>query len=85
MWGAVVVVLAGAGYLAGDSLVDVGRELFARRMFLPADSDSFDPGLPVGERFPVIDAWHRGRRVQSTRAFVHDRGMVFIANRSAHW
>ena len=54
-------------------------------MFVTADNDSFNPGLAIGQRFPQISALHDGNEIQSVEQFVGDKGMVFIANRSADW
>lgn len=54
-------------------------------MFIPEDTDSFDPGLRVGEDFPTIRALYRGREVTQIDQFVGIKGAVFFANRSADW
>ena len=54
-------------------------------MFIPEDTDSFDPGLRVGENFPTIRVLYRGREVTQIDQFVGIKGAVFFANRSADW
>ena len=54
-------------------------------MFVPADTDSFDPGLPVHARFPSIRALYNGQEITGINQFVRDKGAIFIANRSVDW
>ena len=54
-------------------------------MFLLADTDSFDPGLSLGSSFPAIKASYQGEEITDVNQFIHDKGMIFIANRSADW
>lgn len=54
-------------------------------MFIAADTDSYDKGLSIGATFPSLKALYRGEVVTDLRPFIHDKGMVFIANRSADW
>jgi uncharacterized iron-regulated membrane protein len=75
------LVLVGGAYLFKDQLMNS----ITADMFVDADTDSFDPGLAVGQSFPPIRAIYQGAEVTDTRNFIHDKGMVFIANRSADW
>jgi hypothetical protein len=61
------------------------QEVVTADMYVLADTDTFDPGLAVGETFPSIRTLHQGQELTSVDGFVHDKGMVFIANRSADW
>ena len=54
-------------------------------MFIAEDTDGFDPGLAIGERFPPIRALHQGEEITSIEGFMGERGAIFIANRSADW
>ncbi len=54
-------------------------------MYASADTDTLDSGLVVGETFPSIKTLHQGQELISGDGFLHDKGMVFIANRSADW
>ena len=54
-------------------------------MYVAADNDEFDPGLAIGSQFPPIRAMRAGSEVQGVDAFIHDKGMIFMANRSAEW
>ena len=54
-------------------------------MFLDEDTDSFDPGLPVGAEFPAIRAIYDGQEINSIERFFGDKGAVFLAMRSVDW
>ncbi|MGI9257317.1 MAG: hypothetical protein ACR2QQ_00640 [Gammaproteobacteria bacterium] len=54
-------------------------------MFLDEDTDSFDPGLPVGDAFPEIRAIYDGNEINSIETFFGDKGAVFLAMRSVDW
>ncbi len=54
-------------------------------MFLEADTDRFDPGLPIGARFPAIRAIYEGQEIDNIEQFFGDKGAVFFANRSVDW
>ena len=79
------LVVAGAGYLFKGQLWEFIKQSVTADMFIAADTDNFDPGLAIGETFPDIRAIYQGRELTSVGEFVHDKGMVFITNRSADW
>ena len=54
-------------------------------MFLDEDTDSFDPGLPIGADFPAIRAVYEGQEINSIERFFGDKGAVFLAMRSVDW
>ena len=54
-------------------------------MFIAEDTDGFDPGLAIGDRFPPIRALYEGEEISSIDGFMGERGAIFIANRSADW
>ncbi len=54
-------------------------------IFISEDTDSFNPGLPVGAQFPPIRASYLGREITAVDQFLRDKGVVFIANRSVDW
>ena len=83
--GGILLVGAGAGYLFRAQLWDLVVDKVTADTFIAADTDSFDPGLAVGETFPAIRALYQGEEISEVRSFTHHRGMVFIANRSADW
>lgn len=80
-----------SGLLAG--LVLAGAYVFSSPaasqnvgdIFVPEDPDAFDPGLPVGARFPQIRALYEGREISDIDQFMADKGVVFFANRSVDW
>jgi len=83
--GGVILVAAGTGYLFRGQLWGVAQELVTKDMYVQSDTDNFDPGLPVGTPFPPVRAIHDGREINDTGRFIGDKGMIFIANRSADW
>jgi len=54
-------------------------------MYVAGDNDAFDPGVAIGSTFPAINARLAGEVITSIAPLIHDKGMVFIANRSASW
>lgn len=83
---AAVALLLGVGiYLARAPLWNMAVEKLTEDMFVESDSDSFNPGLRVGQHFPQITALYEGNEIHSVEQFINDKGMVFIANRSADW
>jgi hypothetical protein len=81
----VLVLVAGGLYLFRAPLLELAKERITADMFVSADKDAFDPGLPIGSSFPAILAEYRGRQLTDTSQFIHDKGMIFIANRSVDW
>lgn len=77
------LVLAAAGLLAfsGPAFAQPNLE----NMFLDEDTDSFDPGLAIGEPFPAIRAIHDGQEITNLDAFMGERGVALFAVRSADW
>jgi len=82
--GALAIVIAG-GYLFRAPLLDLLKDRITADMFVAQDTDSFDPGLAIGDTFPPLHARYQGKIVSDMGEFVPDRGMIFIANRSADW
>ncbi len=80
-----VAVLAVVGYVLREPLFGVLKEQVTKDMFVSADADDFDAGLSIGTTFPPINALYQGAVLSDTGQFINDKGMVFIANRSAHW
>lgn len=54
-------------------------------IFVPADTDAFDPGLAIGAQFPEIRALYQGREITNIDQFMGEKGLVFFANRSVDW
>jgi hypothetical protein len=82
--GALVVVAAGV-YLLRAPLKERAIEKMVAEMFVSADTDSFDPGLAIGDRFPLLLAEYQGQEITDMGEFISDKGMIFIANRSVDW
>jgi hypothetical protein len=54
-------------------------------IFLGEDTDSFDPGLPIGAQFAEIRAIYQGREINGIDQFFGERGLAFFALRSVDW
>jgi hypothetical protein len=82
---ATLVVAAGLIYVFRGALWETATQRMTADMFIEADTDDFDPGLPIGAQFPTLHASYQGAPITDAGQFIHDKGMVFIANRSANW
>jgi len=81
-----IVVIAAIGlYIFRAPLFNVLEGAITANMFVPDDTDSFDPGLPIGARFPAVRALYNGREITRAEPFMRDKGAIFIANRSVDW
>jgi len=80
-----IMIVVGFVYLYQTELMAMGMDKITANMFVEADTDSFDPGIAVGETFPDIKAMYEGQQLTSIQRFIGDKGMVFIANRSVDW
>ncbi|MFK8019911.1 MAG: hypothetical protein AB8B86_09100 [Pseudomonadales bacterium] len=88
MFKKIVLPIVGIAMLVGASAVLFKEQLtnlITNDMFVAADTDSFDPGLTIGSQFPAISAQRSNIAVSSIDNFIHDKGMVFVANRSVSW
>ena len=54
-------------------------------MFVSEVTDTFNPGLQIGDRFPAIRAVYQGEEITTIDRFIRDRGAIFIAARSVDW
>ncbi len=81
----VLAIVAVAGYLFREPLLKAVAERLTADMFIAADTDDFDPGIPVGSQMPDINARYDGRTVQDLAEFQGDNGLVLFANRSVDW
>ena len=79
------IAVAGSFAFISPLLAQQGQRSNFDDIFIAEDSDSFDPGLPVGAQFPPIRALYEGREITEIDEFVRDKGAVFIANRSVDW
>ncbi len=81
----VIAALAVLAFIFQDNLMDMAKDRLTQDMYVDADTDAFDPGLPVGATFPQIDALHNGKTLKDISEFPIDKGMIFVANRSVSW
>ena len=82
----ILVVLAGAGmFLFQEPVKEMAMEKMTSDMFIASDDDAFDPGLPVGSRFPPILASLDGATITDVSQYSGPNGLVFVANRSVDW
>ena len=81
----VLLVASGGIYLLRGQLWEGIKNTLTADMFVEADTDDFDPGVAIGSTFPAIQALYQGQEINDVQPFVQDKGMVFIANRSADW
>ena len=54
-------------------------------MFVSEVTDTFNPGLQIGDRFPAIRAVYQCEEITTIDRFIRDRGAIFIALRSVDW
>ncbi len=80
-----IAVLAVVGYVFRGPLFEILKEEVTKDMFVSADTDDFSPGLAVGTTFPRLNALYQGEIISDMGEFIADRGMIFVANRSADW
>lgn len=81
----ILLVALGLGYVFRESLWESAQKAITQDMFVASDTDAFDPGLAIGETFPPIKALYNGKEITSIEQFAADKGLLFIANRSASW
>jgi hypothetical protein len=80
-----IAVIAVAGYVFRAPLIDSLKQEITKDMFIAADTDSYDAGLAIGETFPELQVNYQGEVIGDMGQFIADKGMVFVANRSADW
>ena len=78
-------LLGGLVLVAGDQIERAIIQQLTTDMFVSHDGDAFDPGLPVGARFPMLSARLNAMPVTDISRLVGDKGMIFIAVRSVDW
>jgi len=81
----ILFIVIAVGYLNREPLRDLVFDGITRDMFVAADDDEYDPGLPVGSVFPAINTRFNGNIIDSVEPFILDKGMIFIAVRSIDW
>ena len=81
----IIVVAVASVYLFRAPLQEMALEKMLANMFVSADTDAFDPGLAIGDRFPALLAEYQGQTITDMGEFISDKGMIFMANRSVDW
>jgi peroxiredoxin len=84
---ALAVFLGAAGMLVlfREPIKVTAYDRLTQDMFVPADTDSFDPGPELGNHLPAVQAVHNGRRIQSIEEFAGPSGTLLVASRSLDW
>ena len=83
---AVFLVVGGSGVFAfREPLMAAAMDRITANMFVARDTDSYDPGLAVGQAFPAIRARYQDREITSIGELMGARGMVIFVNRSVDW
>lgn len=72
-------------YSFQDKVKQAAYEQLTEDMFIPADTDAFDPGPAIGSRFPGIHASYGGETVRLLTPFAGPAGTVLVASRSLEW
>lgn len=81
-----LLAVAGAGiYAFREPLLAAAMDRMTANMFVAKDTDSYDPGVAVGQVFPVIRARYQDRVVTGIGELMGPRGMVIYVNRSVDW
>lgn len=81
----VLLVLTGLAYIYQDRIKEAAYDKLTENMFVPADTDDFDPGPAVGSDFPGVRALYRGREINLITPFAGPGGTVLVASRSLDW
>ncbi len=82
---AILLLAVSAGFLFREQLFATVAGALTADMFVQADTDAFDPGLPVGTELPPMRVRYNGGELNDIRALSGSRGLVLVANRSADW
>ena len=77
-------LLVATGFVAGHAVAQ-RPALNPDDVFIDADTDDFDRGMPIGADFPSIRALYQGQEISDIDQFIRDKGAIFIANRSVDW
>jgi len=72
-------------FLFRAPLKDMAIDKLTANMFVPEDTDSFDPGPALGSHFPGLRAVYQGREITRLEDFSGEHGTIFIASRSLDW
>jgi len=72
-------------YTNQDKVKQAAYDKVTENMFVPADTDDFDPGPAVGSHFPGVHASYEGRVVRQLTEFAGPAGTALVASRSLSW
>lgn len=72
-------------YVAHKPIAVYAQEKMTADMFLSEDTDQFNPGISIGEKFPNIRAWYGQTEKQDVQEFMGTKGLVVYMNRSVDW
>ncbi|TXS95451.1 peroxiredoxin family protein [Parahaliea maris] len=72
-------------YKNQDKVKQAAYDKVTENMFVPADTDDFDPGPAVGSHFPGVHARYQGQVIRQLADFAGPRGTVLVASRSMSW
>lgn len=81
----VLAVLAGSLYAFRAPIMEALMERLTADMFVPADTDEYDPGVAVGAMLPPLRATYNGNEVNDVAGFMGERGVALYAIRSVDW
>jgi len=74
-----------AGYLHREELKAALIDRITADMFVAADTDTYDPGVSIGQPLPPLRALWNGREVTSVSELMGERGLLLFVNRSVDW
>jgi peroxiredoxin len=80
-----LLLLVALIFVFREPLTDSVYDWATRDMFIPADTDSFDPGPSVDQPFPPIHARYQGQVISDVSRFAGPNGTLVIASRSMDW
>jgi peroxiredoxin len=81
----IVSLLVLLGFIFKDTLIQTIYGALTQDMFISEDTDSFDPGSEIGQKFPLIDATFDGKQISSIKSFHGEKGTIFVVSRSLDW
>ena len=72
-------------YAFREPLLAAGIDRMTATMYVPSDTDAYDPGVAVGQPMPAIHALLDGRELTSIGELMGAKGAVIYVNRSVDW